>query len=149
MIAMPVDAASIANYRLDTVNNRFEFSTSGVVTPVAELVTNPSRIVIDLPGVTVRNPRTENKAGLVRQIRFGQVNSQTARIVLQLAPGYEPDVSQIRVRGITRQKWVLEMPAPGAAPVSPIAPSSGAPVSPIAPSSGAPSSGASQADIPQ
>lgn len=106
----PVHAQSIARYSIDTSKNSFEFVTTAGVTPQAQWVESPGRIVIDLPGIQIKRSRREPGRGVIQTIRFGQFQPGVGRIVLELQPGYTPDVSKIKVRGVTQRQWVVEMP---------------------------------------
>jgi len=72
-------------------------------------------MVIDLPGLRVKNPRKEaqRNKGQLREIRLGQFQPGTARIVLEFAPTYQPDVNDLNLRGLTYKAWQLEMPSTG------------------------------------
>lgn len=112
--AQPAQAQHISAYNFDPNLNQFSFTTNTDVVPKAQLLANPTRMVIDLPGITVKNTRTEAQTnrGALRQIRLGQFEPGTARIVLEFAPSYQPNVSDLNLRGLTYRQWVLEMPSP-------------------------------------
>ncbi|MEM8604216.1 MAG: N-acetylmuramoyl-L-alanine amidase [Cyanobacteria bacterium P01_H01_bin.121] len=112
-LAGAVDAGELANWRFDRDRNRLEFSTTENVQPRAQLIANPTRIVIDLPGTTLgRSMVTETLGGTVRNLRVGQFDQSTTRLVLELAPGYTVDPSQVKVQGISGNRWVVEVPDP-------------------------------------
>lgn len=113
--ALPAQANAIATYSFDPVLNQFKFTTDTDVLPTAQLLANPPRMVIDLPGLRVRNPRNEPQSnkGQLREIRLGQFQPGTARIVLEFAPTYQPDVNDLNLRGLTYKSWQLEMPSVG------------------------------------
>jgi hypothetical protein len=115
LVALPAQANAIATYSFDPVLNQFKFTTDEDVLPQAQLLSNPTRMVIDLPGITVKNPRKEAQVnkGQLREIRLGQFQPGTARIVLEFAPTYQPNVSDLNLRGLTYQTWQLEMPSVG------------------------------------
>ena len=85
VLANPVEAAQLQFWRFDPQQNRLEFTTDAGVQPRAQLLSNPTRIVVDLPGTTLGQP-TVNQAvtGTVRAIRIGQFDAQTTR---RPAPG--------------------------------------------------------------
>ncbi len=113
--ALPAQANHVATYNFDPVLNQFKFTTDTDVLPTAQLLANPTRMVIDLPGLRVKNPRKEaqRNKGQLREIRLGQFEPGTARIVLEFAPTYQPDVNDLNLRGLTYKAWQLEMPGLG------------------------------------
>jgi N-acetylmuramoyl-L-alanine amidase len=119
-IAGPAQADQLQSWRFDRTRNRLEFKTDEAVQPTAQLVFNPTRVVVDLPGIRLGRPQlTENVGGAVRSYRLGQFNPTTARIVIELAPGYTLDPNAVRVRGITNSSWVIELPQPQLESTSP------------------------------
>jgi len=113
LLSSPVQAARLLFWRFEPTQNRLEFSTDTRVQPKAQLISNPTRLIIDLPGVTLGRP-TINQAvgGAVRSVRIGQFDSRTTRIVVELAPGYTLDPQQVKVRGMTATQWSVELPTP-------------------------------------
>jgi N-acetylmuramoyl-L-alanine amidase len=89
------------------------FTTDDGVQPRAQLIANPTRLVIDLPGTTVgRASVPQPVGGGIREVRVGQFNAQTTRIVVELNPGYTIDPEQIQVRGATPTEWSVQLPTP-------------------------------------
>ncbi|PZV09861.1 MAG: N-acetylmuramoyl-L-alanine amidase [Leptolyngbya sp.] len=111
LLALPAEAAQFRTWRFDPQQNRLEFSTDAAVQPRAQLLFNPTRIVVDLPGTTLEQ-RTINQAvgGAVQSVRIGQFDAQTTRLVIELAPGYTLNPDQVVVRGETPQQWVVQLP---------------------------------------
>lgn len=111
LIALPADAAALQFWRFDQQQSRLTFTTDTQVRPTAQLIFNPTRLVIDLPGtqVTSSTARQRLQAGL-REVRVGQLDAQTARIVIELAPGYTLDPRQVQVRGETSRRWYVQLP---------------------------------------
>ncbi|WP_204153245.1 N-acetylmuramoyl-L-alanine amidase [Leptolyngbya sp. CCY15150] len=125
LIALPADAGQIQSWSYDSRANRLVFSTSSGVQPRAQLIFNPTRLVIDLPGTTLGSAASSRMIGTeVAEVRLGQFNSQTARIVIELSPGYVIDPQQVVVQGETPTQWIVQLPTPerGATPTA-IAPS--------------------------
>ena len=50
--------------------------------------------------------------GTIKSVRVGQFNSQTTRLVIELAPGYTVDPAQVKVRGLSPTQWTVELPEP-------------------------------------
>ncbi|MEC4982724.1 MAG: N-acetylmuramoyl-L-alanine amidase [Oscillatoria sp. PMC 1068.18] len=113
LFGSPAEAGRLLFWRFDSSQNRLSFSTNEGVQPRAQLITNPSRVVIDLPGTSLGRPSVkQNLGGLITELRIGQVDSQTTRLVIELAPGYTVDPQQVRVRGISPTQWTVVLPPP-------------------------------------
>jgi N-acetylmuramoyl-L-alanine amidase len=111
-------AARLESWRFDARQNRLEFNTLGGVQPKAQLIFNPTRLVIDLPDTTFGRPQvTQPIGGAIRSVRVGQFEPQTARIVVELAPGYTLDPQGIKFVGITASRWTVQLPRPRLQPV--------------------------------
>lgn len=112
IIALPVRAAQLSSWQFDADSNRLIFTTDGGVQPRAQLVTNPVRVVIDLPGTTMgRSGLTQVVGGGIREVRVGQFDAQTTRIVIELNPGYTLDPQQVMVRGASPTQWTVQLPS--------------------------------------
>ncbi|MEA5465159.1 N-acetylmuramoyl-L-alanine amidase [Leptothoe sp. PORK10 BA2] len=111
LIALPAEAANLQFWRFDQQENRLTFTTDTQVQPRAQLIFNPTRLVIDLPDTQVTSSTTRQRlqAGL-QEVRVGQLDAQTARIVIELAPGYTLDPQQVQVRGETNRRWFVQLP---------------------------------------
>lgn len=89
MLAAPAEAAKLQSWRFDANQNRLEINTEGAVQPQAQLVFNPTRLVIDLPGIEFGRPQlTQSVGGAVRSVRIGQFDKAITRVVVELSPGY-------------------------------------------------------------
>lgn len=109
--ALPAHANAIDAYQFDASRGTFEFRTDTDVIPKAMLLQNPTRVVLDLPGIRVKNPRKEPSGnGPLKEIRLGQFEPGTARIVLEFQAGYTPTAAQMNVRGVSYRNWILKMP---------------------------------------
>jgi N-acetylmuramoyl-L-alanine amidase len=143
MLAVPAQAARLQFWRFDPDDNVLTFTTDTGVQPRAQLIPNPSRIVIDLPGIILGSSMlSQQYRGAVREVRIGQFDSETTRIVIELNPGYTVDPQQVRVRGATPTQWTVELPTPQRIAVTPptsesAPPSSTAPLTNTPPVAGA------------
>ncbi|AKG22846.1 N-acetylmuramoyl-L-alanine amidase [Calothrix sp. 336/3] len=109
----PVQAAQLQFWRFDASQNRLEFTTTGNVQPRAQLIFNPTRLVIDLPDTRFGRPQvTQTLGGTIRSLRVGQFEQETTRIVLELAPGYTLDPQQVKFIGMTGSRWTVQIPRP-------------------------------------
>lgn len=133
LYASPAQAGKLLFWRFESANNRLVFNTDSRVQPTAQLIPDPTRVVIDLPGITLGRPTVNQSiGGKVTGIRVAQFDSYTTRLVIQLAPGYTVDPQQVKVRGISPTQWTVDLPTPQfiSQPInSPPSPSTGSPQS--------------------
>ncbi len=114
LFALPAQAARLQFWRFDANQNRLDFTTDEGVQPRAQLIANPTRLVIDLPGIRLGRPAvTESvSSGAIRSLRIGQFDPSTTRIVVELAPGYTIDPNQVKFQGNSAQQWSVQLPRP-------------------------------------
>jgi len=111
VITVPADAAQLRSWWFNARENQLLFSTDAGVQPRAQMIFNPTRIVIDLPGTTLQGPPMSRAVGgAIREVRSGQFDAQTARLVIELNPGYSIDPRSIQVQGISSTRWVVQLP---------------------------------------
>jgi N-acetylmuramoyl-L-alanine amidase len=116
----PAQAARLQFWRYSPAQNRLEFTTDEMVRPQVQIIPDPVRLVIDLPGVKLNQPKTaQTYNAAVRSIRVGQFDAQTARIVIELAPGYTVDPNQVKVSSSSPSSWAVDLPTPVAVSPSP------------------------------
>lgn len=113
MLATPAEAARLQSWQFQSNQNRLSFTTAGGVQPRAQLLANPTRLVIDLPGTTLgQSPRSQYLGGAIKEIRVGQFESNTARIVVEFADGYTVDPTQVKFDGLSASDWTVQIPTP-------------------------------------
>jgi N-acetylmuramoyl-L-alanine amidase len=113
LLLSPADAANLESWRFDSNQNRLEINTDGAVQPTAQLVFNPTRLVIDLPGIKFGRPQlVQSVGGAIRAVRIGQFDPQTTRVVIELTPGYTLDPKQVKFEGISANRWRVQLPKP-------------------------------------
>ncbi len=113
MLSSPADAAKLNSWQFNASLNQLEINTDGPVQPKAQLIFNPTRVVIDLPGTQFGRPQlTQPLSGAIRSLRVGQFDKDTARIVVELTPGYTLDPQQVKFVGITPSRWTVQLPKP-------------------------------------
>ncbi|MFN9622310.1 MAG: N-acetylmuramoyl-L-alanine amidase [Cyanobacteriota bacterium] len=66
------------------------------------------RVWFDLPGAPMR-PRTLRGAGALVEVRIGKPDPQTTRLVLEFSPGIQLDPRQLRLVGVARDRWRMEL----------------------------------------
>lgn len=114
LVALPARAGRLVHWRFEPRHNQLTFTTDASVQPRAQLLANPTRLVIDLPGTVLQHPTVEQAASspAIASIRLGQVDARTARIVVELAPGYTLDPEQVQVQGRAPTEWAVTLPTP-------------------------------------
>ena len=120
LFCSPAEAGKLLFWRFESAQNQLVFTTDEGVQPRAQLIFNPTRLVIDLPGTVLGKP-TDKQAfgGEIRSVRVGQFDAQTTRIVVELEPGYTIDPQQVEFRGISPTQWTVNLPSPQAADTLP------------------------------
>lgn len=113
LLSSIAEAANLQFWRFDQQGNRLELRTDDGVQPRAQLIFNPTRLVIDLPGTRLGRPKQlEQFGGRVTALRVAQFDRDTTRLVLELSPGYTVDPKRVRFRYTTAQNWTIELPQP-------------------------------------
>ncbi|MEW5858069.1 MAG: N-acetylmuramoyl-L-alanine amidase [Cyanobacteriota bacterium] len=113
LVSLPANAARLVYWRFDANQNRLDFRTDDGVQPRAQLLANPTRVVIDLPGTSLGRPTaTQQLPGSLRSLRVGQFEGNTTRMVIELDPGYTLDPEQVLVRGASPSQWSVQLPKP-------------------------------------
>jgi len=113
--AIPAWAGQLMSWRFDRVQNRLEFTTNEAIQPQAQLIPNPTRIVVDLPNTVLGRPRLEEAIGqVVQSVRIGQFDANTTRFVIELAPNYTVNPQQVQIQGLSPTRWVVQLPTPQA-----------------------------------
>jgi N-acetylmuramoyl-L-alanine amidase len=111
--AMPAWAGQLKVWRFIPSNNRLEFKTDGAVQPKAVMLFNPTRLVVDLPGISFNKPTlTQRLSGYFRSLRVGQFDSSTTRLVLELQPGYTLNPQRVKFTGENPIDWYVDLPIP-------------------------------------
>jgi len=113
LLSLPANAAKLQSWNFDSNQNQLEFNTDAAVQPQAQLIFNPTRVVIDLPGVKFGSPQLNKPVGgAISSVRIGQFDPETTRMVVELSPGYTLDPNQIKFEGISPSRWRVKLPSP-------------------------------------
>ncbi len=116
----PAWAGQLLSWEFDSQRRQLQFKTNEGVQPQAQLVPNPSRLVIDLPGTVFGQPMVNRSyGGRIISVRVGQFNPQTTRLVAEIAPGYTLDPNDIKFEGISPTQWKIDIPEPQPIPDAP------------------------------
>ena len=108
--ALPAEAARLQFWRFDTEGNRLTFTTDDSIQPNARLLSEPTRLVIDMPDTSLRSPETQTFDGAIKEIRVSELDEDTARLVVEYEDGYTVDPSQVQVRGESSRQWTIQLP---------------------------------------
>ena len=113
LFCSPARAGKIISWDFEPQDNDLVFMTDEGVQPEAQLLSSPTRLVIDLPGTTLgRETVKENYQGPIRGFRIGQPEPNTTRIVIEWAAGYTVDADDIEFEGVSPTHWTVEIPDP-------------------------------------
>lgn len=106
-----VSASSLEYWKFNPDLGRLEIITDTAVRPQVQLIRNPTRLVIDLPGIDLNSPRTSKSvSSFVREVRVGQFDPQTTRIVVELSEEYSMRPWEVKVRGLSPNRWFVQFP---------------------------------------
>ncbi|HEY9632159.1 MAG TPA: serine hydrolase [Coleofasciculaceae cyanobacterium] len=113
LLTYPAKADSLVSWNFNSNQNQLNFTTDEGIQPKVQLLANPTRLVIDLPGIVLGKPKTNQKVGqVIQEIRVGQFDADTTRMVIELAPGYKLDPNKVQVQGESSTRWFVQLPAP-------------------------------------
>jgi N-acetylmuramoyl-L-alanine amidase len=113
IFATPAYAGRLLFWRFEYNQNRLLFTTDQGIQPTAQLIANPTRLVIDLPSTTLGRPTiNENLGNVITNLRIGQFDARTTRLVIELAPGYTLDPQGIKIKGLSPTQWSVDLPQP-------------------------------------
>lgn len=111
--SFPAEAAKLVNWQFDANQNKLAFTTDARVQPTAKLISNPTRLAIDLPGVNLaRGTINQQIGGAIETVRVGQFDANTTRLVVELKAGYTLNPQQIKFVGANPTQWSVQLPTP-------------------------------------
>lgn len=103
--------AKLNNWRFSPETGKLEINLSSGKTPNYFYLSDPPRIVVDIPDTHLGYiPTKKNYTGAVQKIRVSQFDNNTTRIVIDLANGIVVDPNQLKLQPISKQnttRWVL------------------------------------------
>jgi N-acetylmuramoyl-L-alanine amidase len=106
-------AGKLVYWKFNKALNRIEFVTNEGVEPQAKFVSNPGRLIIDVPDTTVdksKQRKTRNVNRFIREVRVGQLNRDTARLVVEMRPQYTLRPDDIQIRSLSPNRWFVQIP---------------------------------------
>jgi N-acetylmuramoyl-L-alanine amidase len=111
----PAWAGKLIYWKFNKPLNRIEFITNEGVEPQAKFVANPARLIIDIPGTRVeksKQKKRKNVTRFIREVRVGQFDRETARVVVELGPQYTLRPDDIQIRSLSPSRWFVQIPTP-------------------------------------
>lgn len=87
LAVLPAGAEELQDWSFDTADSELTFSLSDQVFPEFFLLSEPPRLVLDIPDTEIGNVEPEQiYGGVVRAIRVAQHTPENVRVVIELAP---------------------------------------------------------------
>jgi AMIN domain len=103
----PANASTVTSWQFYPATNQLEITLPDGATPTYSLI-NPSQIAVDLPNTEIGVDTTQlYPQGTVRSVAVTQLQSGTARILVNLAPGVAFNGEQIQFQRVGENRWVL------------------------------------------
>ena len=94
-------AAVLERWRFDPTRSQLELIVEQGVVPQYSLLTQPTRVIVDLPAVQLDTNETEKiYSGPVHQVRIVQFQPDVARIEIALLPGIALDPQQVKLEKV-------------------------------------------------
>lgn len=113
LLSSPAQAGNLESWNFNPNLRQIDLITDEGVQPKVFLIENPTRLVIDLPGIIQGRSQTQaRKEPLIQEIRVGQVDAKTTRMVVEVAPGYTLDPKKVKVRADSPTRWSVQIPTP-------------------------------------
>jgi N-acetylmuramoyl-L-alanine amidase len=128
VMAAPATASEIVSWQFNAADNRIDFNTSAAVKPEAQMLANPSRLIVDLPDTILRQPTSsQTLSNGIKSLRVGQFDTDRTRMVVELDADYAIDPQQVLIQASTAKQWSIQLPTPQTLRSFP----RGAPVGPV------------------
>ncbi|HBC40937.1 MAG TPA: metalloendopeptidase [Pseudanabaena sp.] len=111
-IAAPIaNANRLETFVYDLTDSKIEFSLKDDIEPKGTVISNPTRIVIDLPGIVYQGPTVRRRVGRgVQAVRVGQVDANTTRMVVEFSPYVTINPQQLKLKSRQPGKWSMQLP---------------------------------------
>ncbi|MDS3859299.1 N-acetylmuramoyl-L-alanine amidase [Thermosynechococcaceae cyanobacterium BACA0444] len=111
LIPRPAWGNQLDYWRFNAPMSRLEIVAEGTTRPQVQLLSYPTRLVVDLPGTRFGRPLVQRAIGnFVKEVRVGQFNPKTTRLVIELGPTYTMRPQDIKVRGLAPNRWFVQLP---------------------------------------
>ncbi|PZO36771.1 MAG: metalloendopeptidase [Pseudanabaena frigida] len=111
-IATPTAHANrLETFVYDLTDSKIEFSLKNDIEPKGTVISNPTRIVIDLPGIVYQGPTVRRRVGRgVQAVRVGQVDANTTRMVVEFSPEVTLNPQDLRLKSRQPGRWTMQLP---------------------------------------
>ncbi|MEA5488281.1 MULTISPECIES: peptidoglycan DD-metalloendopeptidase family protein [Pseudanabaena] len=111
-LATPIAQANrLETFVYDLTDSKIEFSLKKDIEPKGTVINNPTRIVIDLPGIVYQGPTVRRRVGRgVQSVRVGQVDANTTRMVVELSPEVTLNPQDLRLKSRQPGHWTMQLP---------------------------------------
>ncbi|HEY9703687.1 MAG TPA: AMIN domain-containing protein, partial [Allocoleopsis sp.] len=109
---LPIMAGTLEKWNFDTKTNQLEIKIKDGVKPNYFILSQPPRIVIDLPRTQLGKVATNQlfNSGTIQQVRLSQFTPDITRIVLELSP--DTNLNQENVKIISKspnnEHWLVQ-----------------------------------------
>lgn len=108
LLSSAAKAASLESWYFDSAKNQLNITTESGVKPKAFLINNPTRLVIDLPKTKLNTNTVRQSLGSkFKEVRIGKVDSDTTRLVVELAPGYTISPEKLLIKSDSSSHWIV------------------------------------------
>ncbi len=107
-------AGKLVYWKFNKALNRIEFITNEGVEPQAKFVENPARLIIDIPDTTVDKSKQKKKRNVsrsIKEVRVGQLNRNTTRLVVEMGSQYTLRSSDVKIRSLSPNRWFVQIPS--------------------------------------
>jgi AMIN domain len=100
--------AQLQDWRFFPEVGQLEFTLSAASQPKYFFLSQPARLVVDIPGTKLGYvPTQQNFSGAIQRIRLSQLNANVTRIVMDLAPGTAFNPNQVLLQPFSPTRWIL------------------------------------------
>ncbi|MFB2770913.1 AMIN domain-containing protein [Pelatocladus sp. BLCC-F211] len=107
--AVPI--SKLEDWRFDPQSLQLEITLSAPSQPRYFFLSQPDRIVVDLPSTKLGYVSTQqNFSGAIKSIRISQLNADVTRVVMDLTPGTFINLNQLQLQPVSPQnttRWIL------------------------------------------
>ncbi len=111
IVAPIAHANRLETFVYDLTDSKIEFSLKNDIEPKGSVISNPTRIVIDLPGIVYQGPTVRRRVGRgVQAVRVGQVDANTTRMVVEFSPDVTINPQQLKLKSRQPGKWSMQLP---------------------------------------
>jgi N-acetylmuramoyl-L-alanine amidase len=112
LVMLPAEAAKLQNWQFNNAQNQLTFTTDEPVQPRVQVLSDPMRVVIDLPNTSLdRRREREDGEGAIDKIEVRRQDDD-AQIVIELDNDYGVDPTRVVVQGTSATGWIVQLPQP-------------------------------------